>query len=225
MQRASDSFDEAQRKRVDDAVAEAESKTAAEIVPVVATASGRYDRAEDIVGLWLGLIALTVTWWLYPASEDEVGSWSGMPAVLEIISLLAATVIGFFAGATLGSYVFPLRRLFTPRRQMQDEVEGRARQVFFDSSVHHTAGGTGLLIYVSLFEHLAVVLGDRIVVESLGQEEIDRLCEQLTEALRSGDLTEALCSTTRTAGEKLAEKLPRADDDVNELPDSLVTLD
>ena len=47
-------FSDEQRRAVAQAVAEAEGKTSAEIVPVVATASGRYDRAEDIVGLWTG---------------------------------------------------------------------------------------------------------------------------------------------------------------------------
>ena len=51
MQRASELFNDEQRATIDQAVADAESKTSAEIVPVVATASGRYDRAEDIVGM------------------------------------------------------------------------------------------------------------------------------------------------------------------------------
>ena len=43
MQRASDLFTEEQRKQVEKAVVEAEAKTSCEVVPVVATASGRYD--------------------------------------------------------------------------------------------------------------------------------------------------------------------------------------
>ena len=45
---------DADRQRINAAIADAELHTSAEIVPVVASASGRYDRAEDIAGLWLG---------------------------------------------------------------------------------------------------------------------------------------------------------------------------
>ena len=58
MKPASSLFNDQARERVNQAIAQAESKTSAEVVPVVATASGRYDRPEDIVGLWLGIIAL-----------------------------------------------------------------------------------------------------------------------------------------------------------------------
>jgi len=224
MQRASRLFDDETRRRIDAAVAAAESRTAVEIVPVVATASGRYDRAEDIAGLWLGIVALVVAWSFYPESRAEAGSWGGLSPALEIVTYVAATLGGFFLGVILAMRVAPLRRLFTPRNEMRDDVATRARQVYFDSSVHHTAGGTGLLIYVSLFERLAVVLGDRTIVERLGEPALDELCATLTSAMRA-DPAGAIERTIRAAGEKLGAVLPRADDDVNELPDALVTLD
>ena len=46
---------------IEAAIGEAEQKTAGEIVPVVATASGRYDRGEDLFGLVaLCLVAVLV---------------------------------------------------------------------------------------------------------------------------------------------------------------------
>ena len=48
---------------------------------------------------------------------------------------------------------------------------------------------------------------------------------RITSELRSGNATEAICATIRTAGEKLSAVLPRETDDVNELPDALVTID
>ena len=85
-------------------------------------------------------------------------------------------VVGFVLGAALASHVGWLRLLFTPRRQMRDEVAARARAVFFDSRVHHTAGDTGLLIYVSLYERMAAVLADQSIMDKLGQAALDELC-------------------------------------------------
>ncbi len=225
MQQASQQFSEQQRAEVDRAVAEAESKTSAEILPVVATASGRYDRPEDIVGLWLAMIGLIAVWILLPTAEAESGSWGGMPPWVKLVVMVAAAVAGFVLGAVIASRVGWLRRLFTPRQQMRDEVAARARTVFFDGRVHHTAGATGLLVYVSLYEHMAAVLADQSILDKLGQDAVDELCGVLTASLHEAHPAEAICRTVNVAGEKLAAVLPRADDDVNELPDALLTLD
>ncbi|QNN21325.1 hypothetical protein HED60_03245 [Planctomycetales bacterium ZRK34] len=225
MKTASSIFNDEQRRQVNAAVAAAESKTSAEIVPAVATASGRYDRPEDVAGLWLGGAAAIITWALLPARAVETGDWSGLPGWVTPVSMIAALLAGFILGAVIASRCGWIRRLFTPATQMHDEVAARARGVFFDSTVHHTAGATGVLIYVSLFERRAVVLADKVVVEKLGQSAIDELRDQLTTSLRDHDVPTALCHAIEAAGEKLAPVLPRQADDVNELPDSLVLLD
>jgi putative membrane protein len=225
MQRAADFFTEDDRKRINRAVADAESRTSAEIVPAVATSSGRYDRPEDIVGLWTGLVALAVVWLVLPRESGEPGSWGGMPTGVALAALIAAVLVGFIAGAVLGSRVAWLRRLFTPGRQMREEVFTRAREVFFDNRVHHTAGASGLLIYVSFFERMAAVIGDQAVLEKVGQPALDEWCGQLTARLATQTPTEAICGVLVAAGEQLAAALPRAGDDVNELSDALVVLD
>jgi putative membrane protein len=225
MQQASRQFNAAQRKAVQQAVAEAESRTSAEIVPVVASVSGRYDRAEDMVGLWLGVLGLIAAWWLLPAASTESGNWAGMPEWQRVLLMAAATIVGFVLGAAVASYVGWLRLLFIPRRQLRDEVAARARTVFFDSRVHYTAGHTGLLIYVSLYERTAAILADQNVLDKLGQATLDALCATLTTSLRNSQPTDAICQTIRAAGDKLATILPRAENDINERPDSLVLLD
>ena len=225
MKPASSLFNDQARERVNQAIAQAESKTSAEVVPVVATASGRYDRPEDIVGLWLGIIALVATWLALPAASADPGSWGGFPLWQKIACVAAAVILGFVVGAVVASRVGWLRRLFTPRKQMREEVESSARRVFFDSRVHRTAGATGLLVYVSLYERMAVVIADEAIVKGLGQPAIEELARQLTDRLKSASPTEAICQTVASAGDRLGSVLPRAQDDVNELPDGLVTID
>lgn len=225
MRRASDLFSEEQRKRIQEAVAAAEAKTSAEIVPVVATSSGRYDRPEDIAGLWLAVIAVVALWVALPRQEAAPGSWGGMPLSLELLALVGTAVVAFVVGAVVASRVGWLRRLFTPQQQMQEEVAGRARQIFFDRRIHHTAGATGLLLYVSLFEHIAVVLADQEILDKLGQSSVDEMCGQLTTDLHSEKVPDALARAVERAGERLAAALPSTDGDVNELHDALVLLD
>ena len=60
MQRPAERFTGSDRQQVAAAVAAAESQTSAEIVPVIAAASGRYDRAEDLVGLWTAVALMAL---------------------------------------------------------------------------------------------------------------------------------------------------------------------
>lgn len=226
MQRAADLFNADDRRQISQAVGEAEARTSAEIVPVVAASSGRYDRPEDIVGLWIGLLLLAIVWLVLPEqSTAEPGSWGSVPAGLHLLALVLAVLVGFVLGAFIGARVGWLRRLFTPARQMRQEVLARAQQVFYLNRVHRTTGATGLLIYVALFERMAAVIADQTVLEKLGQGTLNELCVSLTADLRSTSPTQALCTTIRVAGDRLASVLPRAEGDVNELSDALVVLD
>jgi len=220
-------FSESDRLRLNTSVRLAEVGTSAEIVPVVATVSGRYDRAEDLIGVWVGvlfMIAVSVVWPGSAASADS-GSWDPDPAVTQTGKLIVAMLIGFLFGVIVGTRVSWLRRLFTPTQQMADEVRQAAQSVFFDQRIHHTQLGGGLLIYVSLFEHKAVILADHQILTALGQSTLEELCSSLTQQLRTENPTEALCRTIQMVGKKLAAVLPRAQDDVNELSNSLVMMD
>ena len=218
-------FSEADRERVNQAIQKAESATSAEILPVVAHSSGRYDRPEDIVGLWFAALAIALAWTVFPLPNVEAGNWGAPAALWQLVSLLAAGLIGFVSGAFIGGRVDWLRRLFTPRAQMSEEVYGRAREVFFDKRVHHTGEGSGVLLYVSLFEHMAAVITDQSILDALGQNQIDDICGEFTERLHAGTPIDALCETAASLGERLAPLLPRAEGDVNELPDALIVID
>ncbi len=225
MSKAAGYFSDADRAQINQAVAQAEARTAAEFVPAVAYSSGRYDRPEDVVGLWLGLLAMIVVWQFFPPPAIEPGSWGNLSHFAYLAILIAMVVIGFFAGAILADNVGWLRRLFTPTTQMRDEVHARARQVFFDSRMHHTDTKAGVMIYISLFERMAAVVADRHVLEKLGQAELDALRDNLVTQLKTAHPRDALCHVLALAGEKLAAVLPRAADDVNELTDALVVID
>lgn len=212
------------RKTINSAIAAAESKTAAEIVPVVAESSGRYDRAEDLCGLWLGLTFLIAVWILLPTPLREPGSW-GRPSLMWYpLLLVGAVVVGFVLGVVISNRLTSLRRLFTPNREQEQEVANRSRQVFFDHRVRHTAGQGGILLYVSLFEHRAAIMTDQAVLDALTQATIDEVCAEFTNRLKTGSLTDAFVQTINDVGTRLAEKLPATHDDRNELPDALVTL-
>jgi len=230
MKRASQVLNADDRRRISRAVAAAETTTAAEIIVAVASASGRYDRAEDIVGLWTGLVALGVTRALRPVELAEHGSWAEPSKALEIGLLVVVMLVGFIAGAAIAHRIGWLRHAFASRRQMRRQVWARAEQTFCDRRISGPAPFAGLLIYVSLFERLAVVVADRAVLEKLEQGALDAICRHLTGQLRQRDPTAALCSTIEEVGRRLAATMLRASAAAsaggeNPLDNALVILD
>jgi putative membrane protein len=224
MLKASEMINAEQRAQVESAVAAAELMTCCEIVPVVATASDPYHRAADLAGLWLAIVAAVAAFLLLPG-DYERGTWGGFPLWIQAAALALVMLAGFIIGAVSADRFQNLRRLFTARSYMQTVVRRRARELFFDRRIHHTAAESGLLIFVSLHERTAVILGDRNVLKSLGENFIEDLCRRLTASLQTQDIASALCDTIQHAATSLRNALPRSASSVQELPDTLVLLD
>ena len=161
--------------------------------------------------------------WLYePPTEPGVGAWGGWPGWVVVLLLLAALGAGFAAGAAVFEAWPWLQRMLVPASVMRRRVEAEARRRFYDLRVRHTAGGSGVLLYVSLLERIAVVLPDEAIEGRLGEDAAARWCAQLTAALQKGDAASALAMTIEAMQTELARAMPREAGDVNELPDALV---
>lgn len=210
------------RRRIEEAVDRAESKTSAEIVCAVATESGRYDRAESIIGLALALLALGVAHIIYGWSTTAGGDWTGSGVSFGWQAF--AVVAGFVSGNFLANRVRQVRRLVVGEGEMDAEVRGAAAYAFALGAVANTANRTGLLIYISIFERRVRVLPDEQVREVLGDEEIGRLRDLAVTALRRGDFAGAFVDPLQEAAPLLARALP-ADRKLNpdELPNHVLT--
>ena len=225
MKNAREFLSEHEKTRIVQAVAEAESKTDAEIVPAIATASGRYDRAEDIVGLWVGGVAMAIVWGLLQLQDSGDAQWGTTWNRFELPLLLVTLVLGFVVGAFSATHIGWLRRVFTPGKEMREEVRNAASKVFFDSRIHHTQAAMGLLIYISLFERMATVMADQKALELLGQTALDELCVKLIGGIKAGDLATSLCEVIADVGARLAVVLPHEGENPNEVANALLLID
>lgn len=206
------------KKPLEAAIARLEQRSAAEVVCVVATESGRYDRAESVIGLLLGLVGLGMA---ESAWSAFAGSW-GAPTPLLVQA--AGVVVGFALGLLLGSYVHPLRRALVSRAELEEEVNRGAAAAFTASRVGATAGRVGVLVYVSLFEHRVVVMLDSGVKALVPAEFASQLVDRAVAGLKAGKKTEALAELVDLLGETLAQKLPARPDDADELPNHVIAL-
>lgn len=188
-------------------VRELEAKTSAEIVVTVRAVSGHYRHTDWLVGALCAFAALCV-FLFHPAPLDD--------------DLVPFEVLAAFAlGALLSAYIAPLRRALTSRRLMESDVKRAARAAFVDQGVSRTAGRTGLLVYVSTFEQRVEIVADLGLDGAALGEAFVAARRSLEAATRASSPRDALIAGLRALGAALADKLPRAADDVNELPDEV----
>ena len=109
---------------------------------------------------------------------------------------------------------------------MDQAVRARAMRAIHEHGLHRTAEGTGVLVFASLFEHEAVVLGDRGIHARMGEGGWDEAVGALVAGLRAGDPARGFVDAVAKCGARLAEGFPRepgATPPVNELEDTIRT--
>jgi putative membrane protein len=144
-----------------------------------------------------------------------------LPLSLGELVILQAAAGGL--GALLAAWD-PLERLLAGRRALEEAVRARAVRAFHEQGLHRTAEGTGVLIFASLFERRAVVLGDRGIHEKVGDGEWDRAVAALVAGMRAGDPGLGFVEAVARCGARLAEHFPRdpgAKASANELEDAI----
>jgi putative membrane protein len=202
-------FDEAARRRVAEAVARAERLSRGQIVPVVVAKSDAYPEAR-FRGALLGAALATAAVLL-------------LDLPLTLVELPVAQAVAGLLGAWLAMWD-PVERLLLGKKALDQAVRSRALRAFHEQGLHKTAEGTGVLVFASLFEHEAVILGDHGIHARMGDAGWDEAVQALAAGLRRGAPGEGFVEAVARCGARLAEHFPRdpaAGRPVNELADEI----
>jgi putative membrane protein len=152
--------------------------------------------------------------------------WSSGPAEgLSLPVVLSIVVVAFIVGAVLATAIPSLRTPFIPKSEMGKEVERRAAEAFHRFRIRNTAGATGVLIYVSLFEHAVRVFGDNAINEKVDQKTWQEICDLVVDGIRKGEPAGGLSAGILRCGEVLARHFPIDPGDKNELVNTLHLID
>ena len=217
---------EADRAAVSAAVAAAEEHSAGEIVTIMAERSDSY---HDVALLWSALAALLALAALAFAPQFYLGLIDGVsgawqtdwhPGQVFRIALLAGSAK--FLGMWLLQLWQPLRFALVPGPLKHARVRARAVTSFKIGAERRTHGRTGVLIYLSLAEHRAEIVADEAISGKVAPEVWGAAMATLIGEIRAGRPAAGLVGAIGQVGAVLAEHFPRADDDINELPDRLI---
>ena len=101
------------------------------------------------------------------------------------------------------------------------DIMDRAADVFALLELHKTKLRNGVLFYLAINDKKFAILGDVGVHNAVGDRFWDSIKNQMQTYFRKGNFTLGMIEGIRLAGEKLREKFPHADDDINELSDDI----
>ncbi|NJL24269.1 MAG: hypothetical protein HC902_03220, partial [Calothrix sp. SM1_5_4] len=161
-------------------IAEAEKKTSGELRLIIVRQSSRLGHALPL--LWLSLVALglIVLWEERHLLPPVAAAWA-VPALL-IISALVSWPLSRWS---------TLRRWLTPVADLRGSVWARAELEFHREGLGGTKGSTGILLFLSLLEHQAVVLADKGIASRLDPSTWDGVVRMILEGPKTGKWAKA----------------------------------
>lgn len=211
-------FSEPDLQRIKDAVAKAEDKISGEIVPVMVERSGRYTSANYKGAILCGSFAFVMMIVL----DRYVFSNASNALFYDPVFMFLVVAIAGFAGGLITSFFEPLKRLLAGRSHLDVNARQRAESAFLEEQVFNTRQRTGIMIFISFFEHKVIVMADKGINSVVDKALWDGIVSDLINHIRRDSMVEGLEKAIARCGAILLEKgFEKSEDDTNELRDDL----
>ncbi len=195
-----------EQMRVAAAIRDAESRTAGEIVVVVAAAAGAYRSVPLLYALLGSLAAPWPLIWLTELSAARI-------VLIQLVVALALVLLVSLAKR-------PLVPAFIRRARCR---EAAARE-FRARGLVRTRGRTGVLIYVAAAEHYAEVVADAGIAAHVAETVWREAITELVTAIRAGRAADGLVAAIGRVGAVLAQHAPARSEDHDELPNKVILI-
>ena len=213
--------------KVSAAIAAAEATSDGEIIAIAAEQSDAY---HD-VGLHYAVLALFLVlaffaiwpqqlefWW------TRLMGWTSEPSMRQLLTLLLGVALLKFLAVLFILKWRPLRLLLTPGSTKTRRVRRRAVMLFKTGAERRTIGRTGILIYLSMGEHRAEIVGDEAITAVTTPETWGEAMAALLKDVKDGRPGDGIVAAVGLIGAVLAQHFPKSSEDSNEIPDKLIEL-
>jgi putative membrane protein len=205
-------FSEADIEAIRKATAAAESRTGGEIVPYIVEHVFDRDwarwRGATLGALGAALIAGVV--------HAFGGYWAGFGVWWITLPTVAGAGFGY-----LVTGIDAIGRRLIPEDHIERGVRLRAQAAFLDEEIFATRDRTGILVFLALFEHRAVILADEGIHRAVPKGVWQGLIDDLIAGIKAGRAAESLIEAIARCGELLEQyEVVRRPDDEDELSDA-----
>jgi len=212
--------------RISAAVGEAEMHSSGEIVTVLADRSDGYTDvalAWSVVVAFLALAALTIAPGFYMGLYDRMlAEWGHEWTPRMIVGLVGGVVAIKFAAMLALQMWQPLKFWLVPGPVKTMRVHANAIRAFRIGAEQRTVGRTGVLIYLSMREHRAEIVADKAIAAKVDPDVWGHVMTAMLAHVGQDRVADGMVVAVGKVGAILSEHFPRADDDINELPDRLI---
>jgi len=219
---------QADHETVSSAVSNAEKTTDGEIVTIVADISDDYNETAYIYASIAAALVLTAFVLLpdfYTSLWDMItGEWNSEFSPSQFLAFAGSAALLKWLGVWAILQWFPLRLFLTLPYVKRRSVRRRAIDLFLVGTKNRTIGRTGILIYLSLKEHRAEIIGDEAITSKVAPEIWGNAMLALIEHTKNGQPGEGMAAAIEQIGKVLSEHFPKSRDNSNELPDRLIEL-
>ena len=211
-------FSDSDLQRIKAAVKTAEENISGEIVPVIVDRSGRY-----IIAKYKGsLIGASLAFMLMIVLDRYIISNASNTLFYDPVFIFFAVIFGGIVGAVIPFFSEGFERLLLSQVYMDQTTRRRAENAFLEEEVFNTKQRTGIMIFISFFEHEVMVMADKGISNLVEQKQWDMIVADLVAQIRAGNIIEGLEAGIKQCGDLLLEKgFKKTADDTNELSDDL----
>ena len=112
--------------------------------------------------------------------------------------------------------------MFIADAEIEEEVKEAAVTSFFRNGLYLTRDKTGVLIFISVFEHRVWVLADTGINEKVDKKVWEEIVQHIVKGIKEKRQGEAICEAITRVGEILKEHFPVRHDDKDELDNLII---
>ncbi len=219
---------DSEKARITAAVTAAELKSAGEIVTIIAPRSDTYDDVAQDWAVFIAFLAFAVYTTFTPFYTHLIGwalgEWNATLSPRALLGVVFVAVLLKYLVTLLALQWKPLRLFLTPRWTKRHRVRAQALIVFKVTTQQRTAGGTGVLIYLSEEERMAEIIAEAGIYTRVDEGVWRDAMVALIAGVKQGKVADGMIAAVTQVGHVLAAYFPRDPDDVNELPDRVIEL-
>ena len=173
----------------------------------------------------LKLLPITLTLLIWIAVEnsrliDFVSGQFGHSLLWQLSFLTASLAIGFALGNLSIWY-----RWLSSAEELSARAWAAAELEFYRSKINNTKEATGILIFISLYEHQVVVLADKQISDKKPNDTWSGLIAKIQNGIRSQNLSAGISDGLLQSGKLLSELFPAKKQNENELSNAIVFRD
>lgn len=209
-------FSEQEKQNIKKAVSKVEKTTSGEIVTFFANKSNNYIHTAVFSSLITGLFFLLLInilsfFWLLPFKFN-----------ITVYSLYQVLFMGI---AFILIYFIPiLKRPLIRKAKLSKEVHNKAIRVFVSEEVFNTKERTGILIFISEFEHMVEIIADSGINQKIKDDQLTEIVQTIISGIKNKRTAEGIVTAIHLYGNLLFEHgYAIKQDDINELKNDLRT--